>query len=148
MRGAKGVVMDLHHLKIFLSVFKNRSFSKASRELNLTQPTISDHIQTLENELKCRLFDRLGRTILPTKEAEVLNPYAAEVIEKAEALKEVVGNLKKEIAGELMIGASNIPGTYLIPSLLASFPFKDVCHRGSEAQHPEGNKDQGAPSVR
>ena len=116
--------MDLHHLKIFLSVFKNRSFSNASRELSLTQPTISDHIQTLENELKCRLFDRLGRTILPTKEAEVLNPYAAEVIEKAEALKEVVGNLKKEVAGELMIGASTIPGTYLIPSLLASFQKK------------------------
>lgn len=114
----------MHHLKIFLSVFKNRSFSKASRELSLTQPTVSDHIQTLENMLKCKLFDRLGRTILPTKEAEALNPYAAEVVEKAEALSEVVGNLKKEIEGELVIGASNIPGTYLIPSLLASFQRK------------------------
>jgi DNA-binding transcriptional LysR family regulator len=113
--------MDLHHLKVFVSVFKNRSFSKASRNLSLTQPTVSDHIQTLERELKCKLFDRLGRTILPTKEAEILNLYAGEVIEKAEALKEVLGNLHKEVEGELVLGASTIPGTYLIPSLLASF---------------------------
>jgi DNA-binding transcriptional LysR family regulator len=113
--------MDLHHLKVFVSVFKHRSFSKASQNLSLTQPTVSDHIQTLERELKCKLFDRLGRTILPTKEAEILSLYAAEVIEKAEALKEVLGNLHKEVEGELVLGASTIPGTYLIPSLLASF---------------------------
>lgn len=116
--------MDLHHLRIFVSVFKHRSFSKASRELSLTQPTVSDHIQNLEHDLNCRLFDRLGRTILPTKEAEVLNHYAREVIEKAEALREVIGNLKKEIGGELILGASNIPGTYLMPSLMVSFRKK------------------------
>jgi DNA-binding transcriptional LysR family regulator len=116
--------MDLHHLRIFVSVFKHRSFSKASRELSLTQPTVSDHIQNLEHDLNCRLFDRLGRTILPTKEAEVLNHYAREVIEKAEALREVIGNFKKEIDGELILGASNIPGTYLMPSLMVSFRKK------------------------
>ena len=116
--------MDLHHLRIFVSVFKHRSFSKASRELSLTQPTISDHIQTLERELKCRLFDRLGRTILPTKEAEVLNPCANEVLEKAEALKEMIGAIQKELEGRLVIGASNIPGDYLLPRLVASFRRK------------------------
>jgi DNA-binding transcriptional LysR family regulator len=116
--------MDLHHLRIFVSVFKHRSFSKASRELSLTQPTVSDHIQNLEHDLNCRLFDRLGRTILPTKEAEVLNHYAREVIEKAEAIREVIGNFKKEIDGELILGASNIPGTYLMPSLMVSFRKK------------------------
>jgi DNA-binding transcriptional LysR family regulator len=116
--------MDLHHLRIFVSVFEHRSFSKASRELSLTQPTVSDHIQNLEHDLNCMLFDRLGRTILPTKEAEVLNRHAREVIEKAEALREVIGNFKKEIDGELILGASNIPGTYLMPSLMASFRVK------------------------
>jgi DNA-binding transcriptional LysR family regulator len=42
--------MDLHHLRIFVSVFKHGSFSKASQELSLSQPTVSDHIQNLENE--------------------------------------------------------------------------------------------------
>ena len=116
--------MDIHQLKVFAAVFKNRSFSKASEELHLTQPTISDHVKTLENELDCKLFDRLGRTIIPTKDAEVFYSYALEIVEKANALKEVISQTKKEIKGELIIGASTIPGTYLLPSIMAAFQKK------------------------
>ena len=48
--------MDIHHLRVFASVFKNRSFSKASEELHLTQPTISNHIKALEDEFECKLL--------------------------------------------------------------------------------------------
>jgi DNA-binding transcriptional LysR family regulator len=113
--------MDIHHLRVFASVFRHKSFSKASEELHLTQPTVSDHIKTLEEELSCRLFDRLGRTIVPTKEAEALYTHAVEIIEKADVLKEVIGQVRKEVAGELVIGASTIPGTYLMPSIIAAF---------------------------
>lgn len=113
--------MDIHQLKVFTSVFKNRSFSKASDELHLTQPTISDHIKTLEEELDCRLFDRLGRIIIPTKEAEALYTHAMEIIEKANITKDLIERFKKELTGELVIGASTIPGTYLMPSLIAGF---------------------------
>lgn len=113
--------MDIHHLKIFVSVYKHKSFSKASEELHLTQPTVSDHIKTLEEELSLRLFDRLGRTIVPTKEAEALYAHAVEILEKADQIREVVGQFKKDVSGELVIGASSIPGTYLMPSIIAAF---------------------------
>jgi len=113
--------MDIHQLRVFTSVFKNKSFSKASEELHLTQPTISDHIRTLENEFDCKLFDRLGRTIIPTREAEALYSHAVEIIEKVNALKEAIGQFKKEITGELIIGASTIPGTYLLPPMMVAF---------------------------
>ncbi len=113
--------MDIHQLRVFSSVFKNRSFSKASEELHLTQPTVSDHVKTLEEELECKLFDRLGRTIIPTKEAEVLYSHAVEIIEKINVTKDMLSRLKKEITGELVVGASTIPGTYLMPSLMAAF---------------------------
>lgn len=116
--------MDIHQLRVFTSVFKNKSFSKASEELHLTQPTISDHVKTLEEELDCNLFDRLGRTIIPTKEAEVLYSYALEIIEKTNTIKEVISQTRKEIKGELIIGASTIPGTYLLPSIMAEFQRK------------------------
>lgn len=116
--------MDIHQLRIFASVFKNKSFSKASEELFLTQPTISDHIRALEEEFDCRLFDRLGRTIIPTKEAEVLYSHAVEIVGKVNTIKEVIGKFKKEIAGELIIGASTIPGTYLMPHMMAVFQKK------------------------
>lgn len=53
-------MLDLHRLHIFLMVAKHKSFSKAARELYLTQPTISQHIGTLEHHLNTVLFDRLG----------------------------------------------------------------------------------------
>ncbi|HAM49486.1 MAG TPA: LysR family transcriptional regulator [Nitrospiraceae bacterium] len=116
--------MDIHHLKVFASVFKNKSFSKASEELHLTQPTISDHIKALEEELNWRLFDRLGRMIMPTKEAEILYNRALEIIEKMDSLREVVGEFQKEITGELVVGASTIPGTYLMPAIIMAFKKK------------------------
>ncbi|MCX7794129.1 MAG: selenium metabolism-associated LysR family transcriptional regulator [Thermodesulfovibrionales bacterium] len=113
--------MDIHQLKVFLSVFKNRSFSKASDELHLTQPTVSDHIKSLEEELNCRLFDRLGRTIIPTAEARILHNYAIEIMEKMEEAKSSLKKIKKQPEGELVIGASTIPGTYILPGIIKTF---------------------------
>jgi DNA-binding transcriptional LysR family regulator len=116
--------MDIHQLRVFASVFKNKSFSKASKELHLTQPTISSHIRGLEEEFNCALFDRLGRTIIPTKEAEILYGHALEIIEKADTLKETIGRVKNEITGKLIIGASTIPGVYLMPPMMTVFRKK------------------------
>lgn len=116
--------MDIHQLRIFTSIYRNRSFTKASLELCLTQPTVSDHIKTLEEEFECSLFDRLGRTIMPTKAAEVLYVRAMDIIAKADSLKTILGELKKDVTGELVIGASTIPGTYLMPAIMAAFQEK------------------------
>jgi DNA-binding transcriptional LysR family regulator len=113
--------MDIHHLRVFAAVLRNRSFSRASEELHLTQPTVSDHVKALEEELHCRLFDRLGRSIVPTKEADILYSHAVEIIEKTDSIKDLIGQFKKEIAGELILGASTIPGTYVIPRIIAGF---------------------------
>lgn len=118
------LTMDIHELKVFVSVFKNKSFTMAAEEINLSQPTISGHIKSLEEELDCRLFDRWGRTIIPTREAEVLYTHAIEIMDRFNTLKEVIGQLKKEVTGELIIGASTIPGTYLMPSIMATFNKK------------------------
>jgi DNA-binding transcriptional LysR family regulator len=74
--------------------------------------------------LECKLFDRLGRTIIPTKEAEALYSHAVEIIEKANITKDIIGRFKKDLSGELIVGASTIPGTYLMPSLMAAFQKK------------------------
>lgn len=115
--------MDIHQLKVFVAVYTKKSFSRASEFLYLTQPTVSDHIRSLEEELHCKLFDRLGRYIIPTKEAELLFLYATEIIDKVENLKIAINQFKKDISGELIIGASTIPGTYILPRLLAEFKY-------------------------
>ncbi len=119
--------MELHHLRIFTSVYGNRSFSKASKELNISQPTISEHIKNLEAELGCSLFDRLGRSIVPTKEAELMYPGAMHIIEEADRLKETVASASGAVRGEIVIGASTIPGSYILPGICNAF----------RAEHPE-----------
>ncbi|MDA8172274.1 MAG: LysR family transcriptional regulator [Nitrospiraceae bacterium] len=113
--------MDIHQLKVFCSVYRNRSFSKASQDLLLSQPTISDHVKTLEEDLDSRLFDRLGRSIAPTREAIALYPRAVEIIEKLEAIRADMKQHKTVPGGELLLGASATPGTYLVPRAAASF---------------------------
>ncbi len=113
--------MDIHHLKIFAAVFKNRSFSRASEELHISQPTISEHIKNLEHELNCTLFDRLGRTIVPTPQAELILPKALQVIEEVAAIPNLLMEACNTIRGHMTIGASTIPGTYLLPALASHF---------------------------
>ncbi|MEW6289019.1 MAG: selenium metabolism-associated LysR family transcriptional regulator [Thermodesulfobacteriota bacterium] len=113
--------MDIHQLRIFASVYRNRSFSKASEQLFISQPTISEHIKNLEKSLGCTLFDRLGRKIEPTGEADLIFPKALQLIEDLERINDLVLKSSQRVKGKLYIGASTIPGNYMLPVLAANF---------------------------
>ncbi len=115
--------MDFHHLKIFVSVLRNKSFTRASEELHISQPTISEHIKNLERSLNCRLFDRMGRSIMPTAEAEVLYPKALKLLDDINMMREEITAAGTGTKGKLLLGASTIPGTYILPR--AAYTFKD-----------------------
>jgi DNA-binding transcriptional LysR family regulator len=113
--------MDIHQLKVFASVFRNRSFSRASEELRLTQPTVSEHVRTLEEELGVSLFDRSGRSIHATPEAEILFARATEIIERVGEIPGALSEHRLVLAGQVVLGASSIPGTYILPPAIAAF---------------------------
>jgi len=113
--------MDIHQLRIFASVYRNRSFSKASEQLFISQPTISEHIKNLEKSLGCALFDRLGRKIEPTTEADLIFPKALQLIEDLERINDLVLKSSQRVKGKLYIGASTIPGNYMLPVMAADF---------------------------
>lgn len=113
--------MDFHHLKIFATVYNCKSFTKASAKLNISQPTISEHIKNLENEFSCRLFDRLGRTISATPKADILYPKVMQLLDGLEKLNEEFLFEEGQVRGELIIGASTIPGTYILPRQASQF---------------------------
>lgn len=111
--------MDIKQLEVFARVFENQSFSKAAQQLGLSQPTVSTHIQHLEDILGKKLFDRVGRRVIPTTEAKILYRHAVEILKKREeALAELLSLDKKPYIGTVNIAASNIPGDYLIPHIL------------------------------
>lgn len=113
--------MDIRRLEAFRKVYELGSFSKAGQDLFLSQPTISAHVLSLEQELGTQLFDRLGRSILPTQAGEILYRHALQAFAALESATAEIGLLQQRVAGEISIGGSTIPATYLLPQRLAEF---------------------------
>lgn len=113
--------MDIRRLQAFLQVYAHRSFSRAGDELLLSQPTISAHILSLEEELGVPLFDRLGRSVTPTQAGEVLVRHAQSVFATLDLARSEILALANRVAGELIVGGSSIPAHYVIPKLAARF---------------------------
>ncbi len=113
--------MDIHRLEVFCRVLELQSFTKAAEAVCLTQPTVSEHIRTLEESLGERLVDRLGREVLPTQAGRILYRYAKDIIQLRNDAVQAIEKYKGKLAGHLLLGASTIPGTYILPSLIGSF---------------------------
>ena len=113
--------MELRYLDIFCRVYEKKSFSRAAESLLLTQPTISAHIKSLEEDLGIRVFDRLGRQVLPTKAGELLYDYARKIEELGKEAREAITLFTGRLKGHLHIGGSTIPGEYLLPEVIGKF---------------------------
>ena len=108
-------------MEIFCQVIETESFSRVAKSLGLSQPTASEHIKTLEAEMGTRLLDRMGRKVQPTKAGEILHRHAKKMIATRESAKAAIEDYLGIISGQLEIGASTIPGGYLLPRFLGKF---------------------------
>jgi len=113
--------IDFRHLETFCRVAELKSFSKAADDLFLTQPTISGHILSLEQSLSLRLFDRTAREVRLTKAGEVFLGYALKILTIRKDLINALSEFSQGIRGVLSMGASTIPGEYLLPKLIGDF---------------------------
>ncbi len=113
--------MDIRRLKVFCKVFELKSFTKAAEALSISQPTVSEHIRALEKALGERLIDRLGRAVIPTPAGKVFYRYALSIIQMLEEATQALGQFKGRLAGRLILGASTIPGTYILPRFIGTF---------------------------
>lgn len=113
--------MSNFRLKVFLSVARNLSFTKASQELFITQPAITKHIHELESLYKIRLFERLGNKITLTPAGELLQEHSERILDDYKRLDYEMHLLHNECSGELRLGASTTISQYVLPPFLARF---------------------------
>lgn len=113
--------IDVRHLETFCRVASLKSFSKAAEDLFLTQPTVSGHILALEKSLSIRLFDRTGREVRLTKAGEIFYRFALKILNSRRDLINALSEFSQGIRGNLSLGASTIPGEYLLPQLMGGF---------------------------
>lgn len=116
--------MDLRRLEIFAKVAELGSFSRAAEALFLTQPTISEHVRALEDELGVQLLDRLGRGATPTRAGQLLLGYARRMLTLSREAHQALERFQGRMSGELVVGGSTIPGEYVLPALVGQFKAK------------------------
>lgn len=116
--------MNLKQLEAFVEVAEGGSFSKAAKNLYLTQPTISAHISALEKELEVRLFVRNTKEVSMSAEGQTLYKYASQMVDLEKRIEEEFGERRRMGHQCVTIAASTIPAQYLLPKILAKFNEK------------------------
>src|SRR5256884_7649757 len=101
--------MDLRRLEVFAKVAELGSFSRAAEALYLTQPTVSEHVRALEDELGMQLLDRLGRGATPTRAGQLLLGYARRILGLAREAQQALDQFQGRMSGELVIGGGATP---------------------------------------
>ncbi len=125
--------MELHQLRYFCAIADTGSFSRAAQQSHVSQPSLSQQIGKLEDELGARLFDRLGRSVRLTELGRAFLPRARTVLRDLEAARSDVVERKTSIAGTVCVG--------VIPTRLARI----FCQR-SWLPFPGNSRRRTSPS--
>ncbi|TGE21987.1 LysR family transcriptional regulator [Hymenobacter aquaticus] len=108
-------------LRVFQSVARHLSFTKAAQELFITQPAITKHIRELERSYAQRLFERRGNRVTLTEAGRLLLTHADAVESLHQQLTDQLHGLHAEAAGRLRLGASTTLAQYVLPPILPGF---------------------------
>lgn len=113
--------MDIRKLEVFCKVVELKSFTRTAEAVLLSQPTVSEHIRNLEEEIGQKLVDRLGREVEPTPVGQLLYEYAKKILRLQQEAIQAVEQYSGNLIGRIMIGSGTIPGTYILPHLIGAF---------------------------
>ncbi|BBW96995.1 LysR family transcriptional regulator [Geobacillus sp. FSL W8-0032] len=106
-------------LHVFVKVVEKGNFTKAAEELHMTQPAVSQHIQTLERLLDTKLLDRTNKYVRLNKAGEIVYHYAQEILGLYTRMNQLLDDLLNRASGKLSIGASYTYGEYVLPQMIA-----------------------------
>ena len=115
------MAINVHQLKIFHTVARSGSFSRAAAELLISQPSVSIQVGDLERQFGTDLFEQVGKHVRLTESGRVLDDYAARILALIDETRVAMDEVKGLRRGRLLLGATPTPGTYLLPALLGRF---------------------------
>lgn len=113
--------MKLRQLRYFLVLAEHRHFGRAARFLHIAQPSLSQQIRALEQELDTTLFERSSRQVSLTPDGEVLLPYARRMLALASDFRAQLDDRRNLAQGTIRLGATPTLSAYLLPDLLRRF---------------------------
>jgi LysR family transcriptional regulator, hydrogen peroxide-inducible genes activator len=116
--------MEFHQLRYVCAIADTGNFSRAAERCQITQPSLSQQVLKLEEELGTKLFDRLGRSIRLTEAGRAFIPRARTILEQMEAARSSAADQNTDLRGSVAVGVIPTVAPYLIPSYAARFAKK------------------------
>ncbi|MGE7837341.1 LysR substrate-binding domain-containing protein [Viridibacillus arvi] len=113
--------MEIRQLHYFLMLSNELHFTEAAYKLGISQPTLSQQIKVLEDELGVPLFDRLGKKIVKTEAGQLLEQYALQVVQQLENAKKSIEDLSNLKTGHLRVAVLPSDLDYRMTSVLIDF---------------------------
>lgn len=113
--------MDFHQLKIFYSTVHTGGFTRASRDLHLSQSTISQHIKQLETQLGCQLFMRVGKRVLLTEAGQLLRDHCERIFQDVKNAEMAIRELNGLQRGKVRLGTGATTLIYQLPPVLETY---------------------------
>ena len=121
----------LRQLEVFAAAAEQESLTRAAELLHLTQSTASTHLRSLEQLLGVTLLVRRGQGgVSLTEDGQRLYPQVKQILAQCQTLSQIAGDPHHPDARPLLLGASTVPGQYMLPELMAAF-----CHRHSQCRY-------------
>ncbi len=113
--------MEMHQLRYTVAVARTGNFSRAAEQCRVAQPSLSQQIQKLENELGERLFDRLKSGVKLTQAGEIFLQRAARILEEVDTATREMHDAHSLVRGSLNIGVLPTIAPYFLPPIIARF---------------------------
>lgn len=113
--------MNFRKLKIFFETAKCLNMTKVAKSMYISQPSISQAVAELENDLNVKLFDRIGKKLYLTHEGEIYFEYSRRILNLYEEANNTIKNSVSGQKGKIVIGASTTIGIYILPEIIKEF---------------------------
>ena len=116
--------MEIHQLRYVCAVADTGNFSRAAERCRIAQPSLSQQILKLEQDLGVRLFDRLGRSVRITEAGRAFIAHARSILNQMEAARSSVADKNADVRGSVTVGVIPTVAPYLLPAYTAAFAKK------------------------
>ncbi|SFL53295.1 DNA-binding transcriptional regulator, LysR family [Paenibacillus sp. 1_12] len=113
--------MEIRQLQYFLKLCNELHFSEAAFKLGISQPTLSQQIRVLEDEVGIPLFDRMGKKTVKTEAGNILEHYALQMVQNLENAKNAIADLSNLHSGQLRVAVLPSDLDYRLTPLLIDF---------------------------
>ena len=116
--------MEVHQLRYVCAIADTGNFSRAAERCKIAQPSLSQQVQKLEDDLGVKLFDRLGRSIRLTEAGRAFIPRARAILEQMDAARTSAADKNADLRGSVTVGVIPTVAPYRMPGYAASFTKK------------------------